>query len=427
MPARLWWAGIVASFALGLGIAAHADDSTDPEATDETESADENDSSSYPSDALFDFLTAEIAAQRGDVDGALAIYGRLARELHDPQIARRAVETAIRSRAFGAALDSATLLLELDSDSSLAREIMAALLANEGDLAKARERVAAILDKSSQRSVLIMQLSHLFAKFNDKAAVLEATQRLVKPYDAMPEAHYALGVAALVAGRIELALAEADIALERRPSWEFGAILKAQVLRKAAPDELIAFYAKFVGNNPESTEVRMQLGRELAAERKLSEAREQFREAEKRLKNDPAARLCHRPAFAAARGFRRSPGRVHPRAEGRLSRARCGLPRARPGRGRPEALRRGDHLVQEGRFRRLGSRPTQDRHAARARAGAHRGARIPAAHRAALRRGPRADHPGRSAAAARREGVEGNLRDAHAGRGRASGLLRASL
>jgi tetratricopeptide (TPR) repeat protein len=36
----------------------------------------------------------------------------------------------------------------------------------------------------------------------------------------------------------------------------------------------------------------MQLGRELAAERKLADAREQFREAEKRLKNDP------QPAYA---------------------------------------------------------------------------------------------------------------------------------
>src|SRR5262249_39546097 len=34
-------------------------------------------------------------------------------------------------------------------------------------------------------------------------------------------------------------------------------------------------------------EVRMQLGRELAADRKLAEARDQFREAEKRLKGDP--------------------------------------------------------------------------------------------------------------------------------------------
>src|SRR5688572_15931222 len=138
MSARVWWAGAVACFALGLGFTAHADDSNDPDATDETEAADENDSSSYPSHALFEFLIAEVAAQRGDVESALAIYTRLARELHDPSVARRAVETAIRARAFGPALESATLLLELDPESSLAREIMAALLANEGDLAKAR-------------------------------------------------------------------------------------------------------------------------------------------------------------------------------------------------------------------------------------------------------------------------------------------------
>ena len=292
MSAKLWWAGAVACFALGLGVNAHADDANDPDATDATEAAEENDSSSYPAEALFEFLIAEIAAQRGDVDGALNIYSRLARELHDPSIARRAVETAIRARAFGAALESATLLLELDSDSSLAREIMAALLANEGDLAKARDRVAVILAKSSSRAPVLMQLSHLFSKFNDKAAVLEATQRLAKPYDALGEAHYAIGVAALVANKIELALAEADLALERRPGWENAAILKAQVLRKSAPEEVLAFYKKFVAANPEATEVRMQLGRELAAERKLAEARDAFREAEKLLKGDP------QPAYA---------------------------------------------------------------------------------------------------------------------------------
>jgi tetratricopeptide (TPR) repeat protein len=277
---------------LGLGFTAHADDSGEPDATDETEAADDNDSSSYPSAALFEFLIAEVAAQRGDVDGALAIYSRLARELNDPQVARRAVETAIRARAFGPALDSATLLLELDPESTLAREIMAALLANEGDLAKARERVATILEKSPNRGPLLVQLSHLFGKFNDKAAVLEATEALAKPYNAMAEAHYAIGVAALVAGKIEFALTEADKAIGRRPAWESAAILKAQVLRKAAPDEIIAFYRAFVAANPDATEVRMQLGRELAAERKLAEAREAFREAEKGLKGDP------QPAYA---------------------------------------------------------------------------------------------------------------------------------
>ena len=292
MAARVWWASVIASFALGWGFVAHADEATDPDATDETEAADDNDSSSYPADAVFDFLVAELAAQRGDVDGALAIYSRLARDLHDPQIARRAVETAIRARAFGPALDAATQLLEIDPDSTLAREIMAALLANEGDLGKAQNRLATILEKSSDRSIVMMQLSHLFTKFNDKAAVLEATQQLVNPYDAMAEAHYAVGVAALLANRIELALDEANTALERRSGWEYGAILKAQVLRKAAPDEVVGFYQKFVEAHPDSAEVRMQLGRELAADKRLAEAREQFQEAEKRMKNDP------QPAYA---------------------------------------------------------------------------------------------------------------------------------
>ena len=269
---RKVWLAAVAALSFGLGLDARAQANT-PD----------------PSQAILEFLVAEVAAQRGDIEGALSVYNRLARELRDPSIARRAVETAIRARSFGAALDSATLLLELEPESALAREIMAALLANEGDLEKARERLALILEKSSSRGPVMMQLSHLLGKFQNKAQVLEATRRLTERYDALPEAHYALGVAALVAGRIELALDEANLALQRKADWEYGAVLKAQVLRKASPEDVIPFYRGFVERNPNSTEVRMQLGRELAAERKLADAREQFREAESRLKNDPQA------------------------------------------------------------------------------------------------------------------------------------------
>jgi tetratricopeptide (TPR) repeat protein len=269
---RKVWLAAVAALSFGLGLDARAQDPT-PD----------------PSQAILEFLVAEVAAQRGDVEGALSVYNRLARELRDPSIARRAVETAIRARSFGAALDSATLLLELEPESPLAREIMAALLANEGDLDKARERLAVILEKSSSRGPVMLQLSNLLGKFQNKALVLEATRRLTERYDALPEAHYALGVAALIAGRIEMALDEANIALERKPDWDYGAVLKAQVLRKASPEDVIPFYRAFVERNPNSAEVRMQLGRELAAERKLAEAREQFRAAESRLKNDPQA------------------------------------------------------------------------------------------------------------------------------------------
>ena len=277
---RTWWAALVAALALGV---------VGPSVADETDDAIEVDGASANSEAMYEFLVAEIAAQRGDTEGALALFHRLARELKDPQVARRAVETAIRARAFGPALESASLLLELDPDSTLAREIMAALLANDGDIAKAKSTLEAMLSKNPNRGPIVMQLSGLLNKFPDKAAVLETTQALCQPYLASPEAHYAIGVSALVAGKVDLARREADAALAIKPSWEQGAILKAPVLRKAAPADVLPFYQDFVAANPNSQDVRMQLGRELAAERKLGEAREQFRAAEKLAKNDAQA------------------------------------------------------------------------------------------------------------------------------------------
>jgi tetratricopeptide (TPR) repeat protein len=279
---RTWWAAMMAALALGVVGPSVADDT----ATDDPVEAD---GASASSEAMYEFLVAEVAAQRGDTEGALAIFDRLARDLKDPQIARRAVETAIRARAFGPALESASLLLELDPESTLAREIMAALLANDGDLGKAEKTLGALLSKNPHRGPLVMQLSHLLAKFPDKAAVLKATQAITEPYLRTPEAHYAIGVAALVAGDVELAGKEADNALAVNPAWEQGAILKAQALRKLAPQDLIPFYQQFVAAHPASQEVRMQLGRELAAERKLAEARDEFREAEKLAKSDPQA------------------------------------------------------------------------------------------------------------------------------------------
>jgi tetratricopeptide (TPR) repeat protein len=263
MTFRTWWCGVLAVAMFAAAPAAWADD----EAPEDDFEAVEPDESSASADAVFEFLVAEVAAQRGDIDSALATYHRMARELRDPAIARRAVELAVRARAFGPALESSALLLEIEPGSSLAREIMAALLANEGKIDKARDTLAGMLDKSRSRGPMLLQLQHLLAKFPDKAATLEATRSLTAPYQAMPEARYALGVAAFLADKLALATSEADAALELRPGWDQGAILKAQVLRKGSPDKVIAFYQGFVEAHPAVSEVRMQLGRELAGER----------------------------------------------------------------------------------------------------------------------------------------------------------------
>jgi tetratricopeptide (TPR) repeat protein len=283
MHSKRWWLAVLAAAALGAAPALAED-----EDVVEVETAEAEDSASS-ADAVFDFLVAEVAAQRGDVEGALAIYNRMARDMRDAQVARRAVELAIRSRLFAHALDNASLLLELDSDSTLAREIIAALLANEGDIGKARDTLARVLDRNANRGGMLMQLSHLFSKYPDKAKVLQAVAEIAGRYPEMAESHYAVGVAALIANDAQRAATEIDQALQLRPSWEQGAILKAQVLRKTSPQDIIPFYRDFVASHPTSVEVRMQLGRELATERKLADAREQFKLADKISGRDPQA------------------------------------------------------------------------------------------------------------------------------------------
>ncbi|MEO7743763.1 MAG: tetratricopeptide repeat protein [Usitatibacter sp.] len=277
MASKSWWLVSLVAFALGAGPLRAEEDEPEEEAAQSVDAEE----GTTAAESVFEFLVAEMTAQRGDTEGALAIYNRMARELRDPQIARRAVELAIRVRSFAPALQSAALLLELDPESALAREIIAAVVANEGDLAKARDTIAGLIDKSGNRGGMLIQLSHLFSKFSDKAKVLETIQAIAERYSGMPESHYAVGFAALVANRIDLASEEAGKALKMKPGWDQAAILKAQILRKASPEEVIPFYQAFVAENPTSFEVRMQLGRELAGDRKLAEARDQFRLAEK--------------------------------------------------------------------------------------------------------------------------------------------------
>ncbi len=269
--------------------------------------------------AMFEFLLAEVAAQRGDTADALATMGRLARELRDPQVARRAVELAIRARMLEPALDLAMLLVELDPDSTIGRDLVASLVATRGDVEKARELIDGFVKEGADKPFLLTQLAYFFGKYPDKAAVLAATQAIAAGYPQLAEARYAVGVAALVAGRHDLARVESKATLEMRPGWAQAAILHAQVLKKDAPAEVIPFYQAFVSTHPDSKDVRLQLAREFAAARRNAEARQEFKAVERLATSDaqiPYAigllGLQLEDAADAESAFRRALGLGHP-------------------------------------------------------------------------------------------------------------------
>ena len=236
--------------------------------------------------AMFEYLLAEVAMQRGDTVVALSAYLDLARRLRDAPIARRAVEAAIRARAFEPALEAAALLVELDPEGSLGREIVSSLLSNNGNLDQAVETLDKLIAKQADKGFLLVQVNHFLARYPDKPRVLDAVKKIASRYPNLPESHYAIAVGALVAGQEALALNESKAALAARPDWELAVVLQAQVVRKNDPAAVEALYRDFLAVNPGSREVRMQYARELATAKKYAMARDQVREVARRAPED---------------------------------------------------------------------------------------------------------------------------------------------
>jgi tetratricopeptide (TPR) repeat protein len=228
---------------------------------------------------LYQLLLAEIASQRDRLGLATTTYLDLAKSTRDPRVAQRATEVALYARQSKAALEAALLWAELDPDSMQARQTISALLVNEGKLDEARPYLDKLLAAGgSSQTQAFMHLNALLAKHADKNAVLGLVQDLARPYQTLPEARYAVAVAALNAKKPELAISEARAAEEMRPGWEAAAVLEGQALQNFPNDAATAFYKDFLQHHPRARDVRLTYARYLVDQRSYNEARDQFQQ-----------------------------------------------------------------------------------------------------------------------------------------------------
>src|SRR5258705_1093597 len=226
---------------------------------------------------LFKLLLAEIALQRGQNNVAVQSFVELTKETRDPRIAQRATEVALNTRFFGAALETAGIWLAADPESQQARQILGALLVNQARLADAEPHLEKWLaaDKDHVGNGF-MQLNPILARHPDKAAVLQLTQNLAKPYAAVPEAHYSVAQAAWAAGQTPLALAEIRAALKLRADWEQAALFQGQVLQRTSNADALAYYQSYLKSNPRAMDDRLTFARLLVTDKKYAEARNEF-------------------------------------------------------------------------------------------------------------------------------------------------------
>lgn len=241
-------------------------------------------------DLFYRLLLGDVALQRGDLTVSARAYLAAARTTGDARLAERATEVAIASRERMLVHDAAELWTRLDPAADRPKRVLATLEANNGtgplpntaandELRSRIERVLANAALSGPGvGDVFMQLNQLFSQQSDKLAVLSLVRDVAKPYPKTPEAHYAVALAALTAGVDDPASAkeardEIDRALELRPAWERGVILKAEVVARESPDAAMNGLASYIAAHPGAKSAAGALAQQYVDHKRYAEAR----------------------------------------------------------------------------------------------------------------------------------------------------------
>ena len=223
---------------------------------------------------LYQFLLAEIAGQRGEIQLAKSAYLDLARKTKDPRVAQRAAEIAVFARDQAGALEATRLWNEADQTSSRANLTLVTLLLAQDQLAEAEPLLSKLLANDAPTG--FAHLSAWLTKTRDTEGALALVQKLAADYPMLPEAQLAVARAAAQAGKPEMVIAALQQADKLRPGWEAAALYRAQWLLKTSRADTLNYMQQFLAQYPQARDVRLAYARLLVSANQFPEARSEF-------------------------------------------------------------------------------------------------------------------------------------------------------
>lgn len=226
---------------------------------------------------VFQALVGEFALQRGDARLGSDAWTDLAQRTRDPKVVARATEVAGFARQYDRALELSKLWLEIEPDSTQARQTQSSLLVMANRLDDLAPQLTALLeqDKPNLASNLL-HLNRMLSRIGDKKSAQALVDRIASPYDSLPEAHFAMAQAASNANDNLRALNETEKALQLRPDWEMAALARAQLQARQSAKTAIDSLTDFVSHNATARDARLTLARLLISEKRYDEARQHF-------------------------------------------------------------------------------------------------------------------------------------------------------
>ncbi len=225
---------------------------------------------------VYKYLLGEVALQRGESTLASQLFLDLAKQTQDARLAERAARAAVFANQPGIALQASTLWAELDPSSQDAQQASSQLLVRSGNLKEAKPHMQKLLAKEENRANNFLYLNVLLANQKDKTEVLNAITEFAAPYPKLPEAHFAVAQAALIADKPAIAQNELNTADKLRPGWELAAQMQGQMLLKESPDKAITYFQGFLKQYPKADDVRMSYAKTLVSQKRYEEAKPEF-------------------------------------------------------------------------------------------------------------------------------------------------------
>ena len=234
---------------------------------------------------VFQSLLADLALQRGETELGVTAWADLARRTRDPAVIARATEVAAATKQYDLALELTRLWQQVEPDSTLARQTESSLLLLANRIDDLAPQIARLLEQDKANlPANLMHLNRTLGANSDKLAVQRLIDRVASPYTEIPEAHFAMGLAAANANDLMRAQSEFARALQLRPDWEIAAIARAQLLGRQSHTSAIDSLKEFLAANPNARDARLTLARLLISDQKYDEAKVEF---ERLLKDNP--------------------------------------------------------------------------------------------------------------------------------------------
>ncbi len=258
---------------------------------------------------LYQLMAAEVAAQRGELGAAYAVYLKLGRETRDPRLARRATELALQGRAMTEGLEAARLWHELAPRSSEAAQTLAMLLAAGGRFDEAHALFSEQLKGAAKPAEELGRIQRALTRSTDRAGAFALLERLAQPYGNTADVRLVLANGAQAAGLSDRAIQEAKAAVELAPDNERAVLTAAQAMQATERAAALAMLTRYLERNPASTDGRLTYARLLIADRQYEAARAQF---QRLLQADPKnPDLVYSMALLSLQGNLRADARTY--------------------------------------------------------------------------------------------------------------------